>query len=82
MGRRQLLVSGDLLVELVKERSRMRRTFSIANALPDDVQVVDYLLKTNGVIALVLESAEWVGQSEIPLEQPVFRVHYEEDATR
>ena len=76
MGIRHLLVTADLFVEFFKAHDELARTYTVDRPLPDDARFIETLAMDNGCLALVLESAEWMGRSDIPLEPPCITVHY------
>ncbi len=81
MGIRRLLVTPQFLVDVCKNRKGVQRTLTLhSNPLPDDASYRRTIaLADSDLVALELESSEWIGDSDEPLPPPCFLVAFEGD---
>jgi hypothetical protein len=75
MGKRVLLVSTDLIAEMLKGQGVPRHYTVIDGALPDDARVVDVSYEVPrgpSEVALLLESVDWLDEplGQVPLLVP------------
>ena len=76
MGTRKVLVDPQFLIELLKSHDSRERTYTVRNPLPDDAKYSTALGQSGGIIALLVESQEWIGDSADPvLPIPEVLVH-------
>lgn len=76
VGRRHFYVAPEFLMDFMKYHDKSKRTYSIDRALPDDTRFIRAILTSCGDIVMIVESSEWIGESDIPLEPPIFTVYY------
>ncbi len=76
LGRRTIHVSTWALVEFMKNHNDQERTYTIEGALPDDVRIVGEHWLVDGRLAIVLESSEWAGIDDRPLDPPIMTIHW------
>ena len=80
MGKRYLDVSTSCLLEFLKRRMDAPHYFTVENAIPDDARVIGMEAtpyREGEVIRLVIESAEWRGDSREPLSPPALTIHFD-----
>lgn len=83
MGTRLLPVSAEMLVEFLRNRDGRERSYTVANALPDDVELVRvHADEYRANVKLVVRSAEWADDVIGDLEAtPQITVRFTEGTT-
>ena len=78
MGQRILMVNCRMLVAFLQGQDGAIRDYSIANPLPDDVEIAGYVApELDGCpFGIKLESQSWLGDSTTPLDSPNITVRY------
>lgn len=74
MGKRVVLISLSLVIEFLKARGGVSRSFTIEHPLPDDARAVE-----GYVLPVVLESQQWAGDVLGEVRSPEITVHYPSD---